>query len=160
MSVFLGLEMDEPFDEFDVLGAYDGDGDLIAPRVRIYDPFSSDYHQQVVAPLLLDPILAYQSHFQTNPVVWDGQRYEQIGELQLPGADLKLQWENGMTHELNEAVFSGFELALEDQEISREFSALFQTFSQSSALKSNLPAGLPATSNQADPKLIFCFQHP
>jgi hypothetical protein len=164
------LDADEPFDQYDVLGALNGDGEVLPPRVHIYDPFTSDYHQNTVVPNFLEPYQNYQSHVASNPLVVGQLHYEDLPDMILPGQtgaadELYLDWETDMRYALNYTVMSGYENRLSPGEINRQFSSLSQVFASEEELSGlNIyqqdPLGTSNSSSSSSNLLAFSFDTP
>ncbi|MEL6846599.1 MAG: hypothetical protein AAFP02_25615, partial [Bacteroidota bacterium] len=160
---------DEQFDEYDVLGGQTGDGEAIPPRVHIYDPFDSDYHQGVAIPEMQTPYLDYLSHMSSNPVVLGyATRYSAVSDLILPGQDgaadaTHIDWANSqLQYRLNPTVMSGYQSSLKNAEINAQFSALSQVFDSGLDLAGNgfdmsSLSGF-STSSSTGSKLAFAYE--
>ncbi|MEL6590581.1 MAG: hypothetical protein AAFQ68_10885, partial [Bacteroidota bacterium] len=163
------VETDEQFDEYDVLGGQTGDGEAIPPRVHIYDPFDSDYHQGVAIPEMQTPYLDYLSHMSSNPVVLGyATRYSAVSDLILPGQDgaadaTHIDWANSqLQYRLNPTVMSGYQSSLKNAEINAQFSALSQVFDSGLDLAGNgfdmsSLSGF-STSSSTGSKLAFAYE--
>ena len=127
------LETDEQFDEYDVLGATTGDNEPLPPRVHIIDPFTSDYHQNVVLPNMIEPYTDYLAHMSSDPTILVASQYSNYPDLILPGQigaadETLLEWKSGMTFTLNHTVMSGYKSSLSNAEFSAQFGMMNQIF--------------------------------
>ena len=153
----LELVTDEPFDQYDIWGGEDGDGDPLLPRVSIKHSFTGAYYEDRLFPMLLEPASEYETHMGSNPRIVGMSRYLSHPYLWLPEEDLNLGYGSEMSYELNEEVISGMAGPLQDREIQQTFSELFQTFSGGKSLSKSgsSPAGLIQSSNGQGGNLQF-----
>jgi hypothetical protein len=147
-GTLIELSTDESFDQYDVLGDEDGDGNTIPPKIRLVDPFNGDYHADQLLPLLRDPILAYESHMSNDPKVVGQTRYSSHPYLWIPEANLRLDYRAAMDFDLNEAILSGVAGPLGDQEIRQSFSALFNSFDGGTSKNTQKSTGVFSQNNQ------------